>query len=131
MTRRQEIENIIIGTILNNYCGEDYFSDCKSCITANMFSDERNRMIYNKAIEMRNAGHLNITPFDVVKYDTAMFELAPYMCELSVYWYFLSKKVDYNERQWLWSLSHDYKPRYTEVTFSDYVNRFIQIVFSS
>ena len=96
-----------------------------------MFSDERNGVIYNKAIEMQKAGYETITPYHIVVHDNRMMQYASYMCELASDWYFLHKKVMYNERQWLWAITHNYKPKYTEVMFTDYVNRFIQLVFSS
>ena len=46
MTRRQEIENIIIGTLLSTF-DTDWFADCRYCITTDMFADERNAMIYS------------------------------------------------------------------------------------
>lgn len=131
MTRRQEIENIIIGTILNNYSGEDYMNDCKCCITADMFADKRNEKIYAKVFEMQKSGYNDITPYDIVAYNEEMIEYASYMCELASDWHFLYKKVLYNERQWLRSLSSDYNSKYTYVQFTDYINKFIQLVFSS
>ena len=129
MTRRQEIESIIIGTILSSHLGENYLNDCKSCITADMFSDEKNAKIYSTALEMQKAGCETITPTDVVEYKSDMISLAPYMCELADDWFFEAKKAKYNSNVYYSDTTG--KSKYTHVTFSDYVNRFVQLVFSS
>lgn len=131
MTRRQEIESIIIGTILSSHLGEDYLKDCKSCITADMFCDERNSLIYSKAVEMYSKGFSEITPYTLVNYDSSLLPVAPYMCEVADDWYFESKKTSYNLKLYYGCTNGTERPKYTRVTFSDYVTRFVQLVYSS
>ena len=132
MSRRQEIENIIIGTLLSSTCGDDYFASCRCCITEDMFADEMNRRIYRIVAEMSAQGCTEINPGSVLElYGDQVADMCYHMCELATEYSFLHKKVQYNERQFLNWCSYGIRPRYTEVTFDDYINRFIQIVFSN
>ena len=127
MTRRQEIENIIIGTLLNT-SDTDWFADCGYCITADMFTDERNARIYSAIHEYRKTGDRAITPYHLCKFDNDLFSLAVYMTELSANYYFFVKKVYYNERVWIARTFEGKRCRYTDVKFSDYVGKFLEMV---
>lgn len=129
MNRRQEIESIIIGTILNSFNGDDYLINCKSCITADMFSDERNKVIYSKAIEMSKSGLKEITPQTMLQYDSDMTSLLPYILDLATDWNFVVKKAEYNSN--VYYTDHSKTPRYTMVKFDDYITRFIKLVFAN
>ena len=125
MDRRQEIESIIIGTLLNSDNDTDYIRSCKSCVTADMFKDERHSAIFSAIMRMSNSGIKSINPLDVVKYDKSMMELAYYMCHLSIDYHFEYKKVVYNENQYLYCE----RPKYTTVKFDDYISRLVSFAF--
>lgn len=127
MTRRQEIENIIIGTLLNTF-DTDWFADCRYCITTDMFADERNAKIYSAICDYRKASDKVITPYHLYRFDKELLPLAGYMVELAGDYYFLAKKVDYNEGVWLARQIDGKRYRYTDVRFSDYVGKFLEMV---
>lgn len=127
MTRRQEIENIIIGTLLNTF-DTDWLADCSYCITADMFTDERNARIYSAIIEYRKTDDKSIAPYHLCEFDNKLRPLAGHMVELAVNYYFLANKVNYNERIWLARQIEGKLYRYTDVKFSDYVGRFLEMV---
>lgn len=127
MTRRQEIENIIIGTLLNTF-DTDWFADCRYCITADMFSDEINAKIYSAICEYRKTSNKIITPYHLCSFDKNLLSLAAYMAGLAVDYYFLVKKVNYNESVWLLREFNGERYRYTDVKFSDYVGKFLEMV---
>lgn len=129
MTRKQEIENIIIGTLLNTF-ETDWFADCSYCIMADMFVDKRNAGIYSAIVEYRKDGDKSITPYHLCKFDNVLLSLAGYMTELSVDYYFLAKKVFYNESVWVSRQIEGKRYRYTDVTFMDYVTKFLEMVIS-
>ena len=127
MTRRQEIENIIIGTLLNTF-DTDWFADCSYCITADMFMDERNARIYSAISKYRKTGDKAITPYHLCGFDKTLLPLAGYMSDLAGDYYFLVKKVNYNERVWIVRTFGGKRCGYTEVKFSDYVGKFLEMV---
>lgn len=127
MTRRQEIEKIIIGTLLNTF-DTDWFADCSYCITADMFTDERNAAIYSAIIEYRKTDDKSITPYHLCELDKELLPLAGYMLDLTGDYYFLAKKVDYNESVWIARLIDGKRYRYTDVKFTDYVAKFLEMV---
>lgn len=127
MTRRQEIENIIIGTLLNTF-DTDWFADCRYCITTDMFADERNAKIYSAICEYRKTSNKIITPYHLCSFDKNLFSIATYMAELAGEYYFLAKKVNYNESVWLLRELNGERYRYTDVKFSDYIGKFIEMV---
>lgn len=127
MTRRQEIENIIIGTLLNTF-DTDWFADCRYCITTDMFIDERNAKIYSAICEYRKTNDKTITPYHLCYFDKNLLSLAVYMAELAGDYYFLVKKVNYNENVWLLREFKGERYKYTDVEFSDYVGKFVEMV---
>lgn len=129
MTRQQEIENIVIGTLLNTF-DTDWFADCGYCITANMFKDERNAKIYSAICEYRKTGDKAITPYHLCEFHSDLLPLAGYMTELATCCYFLVKKVSYNENVWIARHIDGKRHRYTDIKFSDYVVKFLENVIS-
>lgn len=126
MDRREQIERIIIGTILNSVIGNDYMKDCRSCITADMFRDERHKRIYSDVLFMKDTGYVDISPKDLLDFDSSLVDLTSYMCELATEEYFEIKKFYYNRRL---SYQDTTRPNYTRVTFGDYITKFIQLVY--
>lgn len=129
MSRREQIENIIIGTLLNSDNQNNYYENVKFCVTADMFTDDRRKEIFNIVAEMNVKGLTRTWPdaiFDFQEHKTSK-ELLAYMVELATDWFFYAKKVEYNERIF-WTDSSPHK-HFTNVTFDDYVSRFIKIAF--
>ena len=124
MTRRQEIENIIIGTLLSTF-DTDWFADCCYCITTDMFKDVRNAKIYSAVCEYRN---FRITAYDLCIFDNSLFPLASYMVNLAINFDFFIKKVNYNRKVWRSRQSTGKLYKYTDVKFSDYVWKFLEMV---
>ena len=127
MTRRQEIENIIIGTLLSTF-DTDWFADCCYCITTDMFKDVRNAKIYSAVCEYRKSGNFRITAYDLCIFDNSLLSLAVYMVNLSINCDFFIKKVCYNNNVWRLRHSTGKLYRYTDVKFSDYVGNFLEMV---
>jgi hypothetical protein len=127
MSRKQEIECIIIGTLLCSTEDDNFFKSCKSCVTEGMFTDEVNRRIYKMVAEMNAQGMPDVNPLTIYeKYGEAVRDICYRMCELSSQYSFIHRKCQYNERQFLLYHGYGQVPHYTNVTFDDYVNRFIQ-----
>lgn len=51
------------------------------------------------------------------------------MVELSTDYDFMHMKTMYNERQFLIYAGYGIEPKYTNVEFTDYINRFISLIF--
>lgn len=129
MNRRKELENIIIGTLLESTEDENYFIDCRSCVTEDMFLDEVNRRLYGIISEMNNGGNQDTRPSSILQaYGASVADIVATMCELCTEYSFINKKMMHNEWEYLDYLDGK-KPEYTKVQFSDYVNGFIKMVF--
>ena len=127
MSRKQEIENIIIGTLLCSTEDDNFFRSCRSSVNERMFSDEVNRRIFRMVAEMNAQGMQEVNPLTVYeRYGKEVEDICYRMCELSSQYSFLHRKTQYNERQFLLYHGYGQEPNYTNVTFDDYVNRFIQ-----
>lgn len=127
MTRRLEIESIIIGTLLNSF-ETDWFADCGYCITADMFIDERNAKIYSAICECRKTGVKDITPHSLMGFDKTLTPLAGHMSGLAINHSFAVSKARYNEAVWLERQARAERYQYTSVQFSDYVAKFLEMV---
>ena len=131
MSRRIELENIIIGTLLDDVGDERFIADCRSCITKEMFSDETNRRIYGYIMELSAKGE-DYTPLGIYShYGQSVTDLVPAMVEKAAEYSFVHKKSLYNERKWLGAQVFGIKPRYTFIQFSDYVMAFIKMAIIS
>lgn len=127
MTRSQEIENIIVGTLLNSFETDDWYRDCAICITADMFEDSRNAKIYSTITTMYKAGIKVITPLNIFEFgDDETKSSVDYIVELATNYHYLVKKCYYNESVWIERTINGKRYRYTEVKFSDYVAKFVQ-----
>lgn len=126
--RRQEIENIIIGTLLESDSVMNYFDDCRSCLSADMIRDLTNKRIYLLIVEMNRKGITDTRPYSIfVQYGESVADIVPRMCELVADWSFIHKKTQHNEVRYLYGLMNNVKVRYTDVRFVDYVEQFIKI----
>lgn len=126
MNRREQIESIIVGTLLNSDETANYFADVKSVISSDMFVDSRRGRIYNIVAEMNAKGIATVCPYSIYEYLKCVIDapILVYMTELAADWHFLAKKVEYNE--WIWMTG---QKRYTNVMFNDYIKRFVQLVY--
>jgi replicative DNA helicase len=128
MDRRDTIESIIIGSLLNDFDGE-YFHACKSVIIPEMFRNKNYGKWYHMISDMHHDGYEDTTPLDIMQFNgwkTINDEVTDMM---NVAWEydFLTRKTLYNESIKL-NKKLVHKPL-TTVTFDAYVNRFIQLVY--
>lgn len=128
MDRRDTIESIIIGSLLNDFDGE-YFHACKSVIMPEMFRNKNYGKWYQMISDMRQDGYDETTPLDIMQFNgwnTINGEVTA-MMKVALEYDFLTRKTLYNESIKL-NPELVHKPL-TTVTFDAYVNRFIQLVY--
>lgn len=134
-SRRQQIEDIIIGTLLCDTRGRNHFPDCQCLITADMFQDERSRRVFSAIKKMREHNLSSTTPLDVCQQFPEMASLSSFMCDVAIENDFVDKKVLYNDNIYLFknflAKENESVPPYTTVKFSDYVTALIKIVYSN
>lgn len=127
MSRREKIENIIIGTLLCSSERENYYNDCRSCIVEEMFMNEENRRIYHLIAQMNAQGKQNTDPFDILnEYGEAVHELFMVMVDRAVEFSFPWMRCMFNEEKYMAWVSSGTEPTYTDVDFIDYVKEFIK-----
>lgn len=127
MGRKVELENIIIGTLLDDVGDEYYIDECRSCITKDMFSDQVNKRIYDLVMEQYAKGE-DTTPLGLYQaYGQSVVDIIPDILEKVTDYSFTHKKSFYNKRQWLAAEIFDIIPQFTDIQFSDYVNAFVQM----
>lgn len=125
MDRRQQLENIIIGTLLESTYERNYFDDVKSLVSQNMFLDETNRRIYGLIWEMNAKGMESTRPSDIFdEYGAKVADICADMCELCTDFSFIHLNTEYREKCFLAGCKNR-----KEVTFDDYVNRFIVLSY--
>lgn len=130
MNRRKHIENIIIGTLLESTAEENFFGDCRSTITEDMFLDDTNRRIFRLIREMNAQGRASTTPYDIfMEYGDSVVDIVPEMVGRVLESSFTWERCRFNEKQYRSSLASGIEPRYTNVQFSDYVKSFIKLVY--
>lgn len=133
-SRRSQIEDIIIGTLLNDTSGRNHFPDCQCSIVEDMFEDERSRRVFSAIRKMHEANLTSTTPFDICQRFPEMASLSSFMCDVAIENDFGVKKVLYNDNIYLFknflAKENESVPPYTTVNFSDYVTAFIKIVYS-
>lgn len=130
MNRRQKMENIIIGTLLESQADNNYFTECRM-LTPDMFLDKTNREIFGYVSEMNSKGLYETTPFDIfMEYQARVAGMVARMCELVADFSFIKLKAEFNEKCFLADAIFQLKAQPTEVRFEEYVNRFIKMVFN-
>lgn len=128
MSRRQYIENIIIGTLLESNEERNYFDDCKFLISQDMFLDDANRRIFAIIKEMNCRGKVCTDPCTILKeYGTEVLDLSCRMVDLCTDYSFIHKKTQYNEARFIASCSTGIEYGRTDVEFSDYVHQFLKL----
>lgn len=126
MTRRQEIERIIIGTLLGDF--PTYYTVCRNLVTVTMFSDDYLKELYTTMKDMDEEGIEVDVQSVIERKDIFIGQEAAKLCELATEWSFLHKKVSYNMNIELFDKTG--KKPFTEVQFEDYVRRFIYLSLS-
>ena len=125
MERKQKLEKIIIGTLLESTWRYNYFDDVKCLISADMFSDDVNRRIYGLISEMNAKGKKETTPADIFEeYGSEVLDIVPAMCDLCVDYSFIHLKTRYREMRFLNGCK-----TVQDVTFNDYVNQFVMMSY--
>ena len=128
MTRREKLEKIIIGTLLESNSQKNYFTDCRCCITADMFSVETGRRIYNIISDMNAKGIVETDPNTIFQtYGEVVMDILPDMLDLVTDYSFVHLKMQYNERMFRSSCVTGLDPEYTDVSFTDYINQFLKV----
>lgn len=129
MNRRQHIENIIVGTLLDSTEDRNYWSDCRSCVCAEMFADKVNARMFGLIADMNGGGKVP-SPYGIlVEYGQAVIDIVEEMCERCTEYSFDIMRTRYNEERYLLLLSQGVDYGYTNVQFSDYVNQFITMAY--
>lgn len=129
MDRRDEIENIIIGTLLNSTADDNYFDNCKSCITPDMFTDDRKSRIFVLVKELNGKGVYDTNPLTLFStFGQKIYDIIPFAVELSTDWCFFMMKYKYN-RKIYYSFSE--RKLFTNVSFDNYVSQFIKIAYEN
>lgn len=125
------MENIIIGTLLESNDEENFFEECRSCVTPDMFSNEMNRRIFCLISEMNGKGITNTDPSNILSvYGDGVIDLLYDMTDRVNNYSFVYLKSVCNEMRYLKWMFDGSIPRYTEVTFTHYVNNFIYLVYA-
>ena len=129
MNRRQELENIIIGTLLESNEERNYFDDCRM-LTADLFQDETNRRLFSVISDMNKNGQYCTDPctifqerFEDVK------DIYIQMVGLCTDYSFIHKKMQFNERQFLLGCVDGQEHKKTDIQFEDYVDQFLKTVY--
>ena len=126
MDRKKELENIIIGSLVNDF--DEYYPSCRCSITPEMFSDDFLGKIYSIMSKMEKAGvEVNLCTLWQYPESTLNGDQLSDLCGLVVDYDFNHKKYMYNRSVELFGKSK--RPKYTHVTFDDYVNKFVQMYF--
>lgn len=119
MNRKREIERMIVGSLLSDF--DEYYPMCQCGITADMFNDKMMRRVYGCMIQLHKEGmEVNISTV-VERLNIFIGEIVSDLCGIAAFESFLHKKTEYNMNQELFSK----EPKYTEVTFEDYLKRFV------
>lgn len=130
MSRRANIEKIIIGTLLESKGNENYYDYC-SCLVADMFQDATNRRIFELIADMNAMGMKETTPYDILKeYGEKVMDIVCDMVDLCTDYSFIKLKTDYNELRYLENLMLGVNHKGTNVTFIDYIKIFAQLAYS-
>ena len=63
-----KVERIVIGTMLNDFGEDCFFSSCSMSLRKELFSDRRNAFIFDVISRMNAQGLRSTTPYDVLSY---------------------------------------------------------------
>lgn len=130
MNRRQQLENILIGTLLESTEERNFYLECCCMVTEDMIQDGANRRIYHIIAEMNAKGMQDTRPTTIFEtYGDSVIDLLPDMTERCANDSIIEKKMQYNKVEHLKSYNEDRAPRYTDVDFTVYVTEFLKYVY--
>lgn len=125
MERRQKLENIIIGTLLESTWRCNYFDDVKCLISEDMFRDEVNRRTFGLIREMNANGKTDTTPADIFEeYGAKVLDIVTQIVDLCTDYSFIHLNMRYRETCFLSGCQTK-----RNVTFNDYVNQFVMMSY--
>ena len=109
---RDKVEQIVIGTLLNEYGDDGFFEGSRVVLRKELFNERRNAFIFEVIVRMTNDGLKQTTPYDVFVYCNEngirygnMTNFCVYMCDVSVNYAFngfkkyVKQLVDYYIRE--------------------------------
>lgn len=129
MTRREHIEKIIIGTLLESNEERNYYDECRM-LTPDMFLDEVNRRLFAVIHDMNAKGERCTGPCTI--FSTRFEEVRDIyldMVDLCTEFSFIHLKTRYNELRFIASCIDGREYRQTDVQFEDYVSEFLKDVY--
>lgn len=130
MKRKEKLERIIIGTLLESREGRNFYDDCRSVITADMFGNDICRKIYGYIQDMNRNGKEDTTPLAILdEYGAEAMGILHEMVGLCTDYSFIHLKTRYNEQSYLVSIVTGYERGYTNVGFIEYVKEFIKLTY--
>lgn len=132
MSRRDYLEKIIIGTLLESDEYKSYFDDCRCVISPEMFRDDVCRRIYGYIVAMNKEGKTDTRPSSILEvYGDEVIDIVADMVELCTDYSFIHLKTEYNEKRYLAHVATGIIYGRTDVQFSDYVTQFIKLSYES
>lgn len=130
MSRREYIEKIIIGTLLESKGYENWYDDCRCSVSADMFRDATNRRIFELVADMNAMGKTETTPCDIMQeYGAEVMDIACDMVDLCTEYSFIHLKTKYNEERYIENMLFGSNHQATNVEFVDYVKKFVQLSY--
>lgn len=127
MTKRQRLEKIIIGTLLDY---NTHYDVCRSSVTKDMFSDKVLERIYTIIQQMHNEGAEFTDPYSIYeRYGDEVADIVGEMCALCQEYSFEIMKIRHNERLWLAHQIYGVDKMQADVSFEYYVSEFVKEVF--
>lgn len=127
MTKRQRLEKIIIGTLLDY---NSHYEVCRCSVTKDMFSDKVLERIYTLIQQMHNDGFEFTDPYSIYeRYGDEVADIVGEMCALCQEYSFEIMKVRHNERLWLAHHIYGTAQVHVDVSFEFYVSEFVKEVF--
>ena len=127
MTKRQRLEKIIIGTLLDYNTHFDVF---RSSVTKDMFIDKVLERIYTLIQQMHNEGAKFTDPYSIYeRYGDEVADIVGEMCALCQEYSCEIMKIRHNERLWLAHQIYGVDKMQADVSFEYYVSEFVKEVF--
>ena len=127
MSRREELESIILGTLLNSFGTTEFYDECKDVITEETFTTPLYGEIYKLVRAAFESGMDEVNPLSVCQmhgWDLPV-EIIMTMVELSRAWDFTTKMAEYNDK--VFHTDTRLHKKYSRAKFSDYVSRLFSI----
>ena len=132
MSRRDYLEKIIIGTLLESDGERNYFDDCRCVISQDMFKDDVCRRLYGYIVAMNNEGKTDTRPSTIFElYGSEVIDIVADIVELCTDYSFIHLKTEYNEKRYIAHVATGIIYGRTDVQFADYVTQFLKLSYES